>query len=76
MAKVSVQSLLLEQQITGLQGQITNLHATNDTRVKFDIVKGEHGTCKRCEAFVIANGVTIQKLKTLRAENNKLKSKI
>lgn len=44
--------------------------------MKFELVKGENGTCKRCEAFVIANGQTIQKLKTLRTENVKLKLRI
>jgi len=59
MAKMSMQGVLLEQKIAELQEQIANSRPSSETRVKFDIVRGENGTCKRCEAFVIANGVAI-----------------
>jgi len=76
MARVNMQVVLLEQKVADLQEEIANSQPPSETRAKFEIVKGENGTCKRCEAFVIANGVAIQKLKTLRAENAKLKSRI
>lgn len=66
----------MEQQIANIQEQLAENHTTNDSKMKFELVKGENGTCKRCEAFVIANGQTIQKLKTLRTENVKLKLRI
>jgi hypothetical protein len=40
------------------------------------VIPGEDGQCKRCEAFMIANGVQMQKIKSIKGENARLKARL
>lgn len=77
LARTNILNAKLEQRLIELEQLVS---VTNENELakgnQLKVVRGEDGQCKRCEAFVIANGVSLQKLKSVRIENSKLKSKI
>lgn len=80
LARANIANSKLEQRIIELEqtrGQdVVNNENSLKVNTTLKFAKGEDGQCKRCEAFVIANGVQIQKIKVLKTENTKLRLRI
>ena len=91
LARANISNARLEQRIIELEQMLhhhsttsqnqENNSTTNDSvnslkSVSLKLVPGDDGHCKRCEAFVIANGVQNQKIKSLKSEITKLKARL